>query len=52
MLTSQEPKPNIRNEIMTITHDILRKVMENMLKRARICEAEKGYHLHDIIFQS
>jgi len=45
-------KTNIRNEIMAITPEILRKVMENMLKRARMCEAENGHHLQDIIFQS
>lgn len=48
--TIPQLKTNIRNEILSITPEILRKVMENVLKRAQMCEAENGHHLRDIVF--
>ena len=50
--TIPQLKNNIRNEIEVITPEILRKVMENVLERARMCEAENGHHLRDIIFHN
>ena len=50
--TSEQLKSNIRNEINNITSEVLRKVMKNVLERARICEAENGHHLRDIIFNN
>ncbi|XP_023311192.1 uncharacterized protein LOC111692289 [Anoplophora glabripennis] len=50
--TIQQLKNNIRDEINNITPEVLRKVMENVLERARICEAENGHHLRDIIFHN
>ena len=43
-------KQNIRAEIEQITPKICSKVMENALKRSRICIAARGGHLADIIF--
>nr|CAI5865735.1 unnamed protein product [Callosobruchus analis] len=48
--TIRQLKDNIRNEIHAITPEILRKVMEHVLKRAQLCEAENGRHLRDVIF--
>ncbi|CAK9832753.1 hypothetical protein ANTRET_LOCUS9537 [Anthophora retusa] len=48
--TIPQLKTNIRNEIRAITPVFLRKVMENVLERARMCKAENGRHLQDIIF--
>ena len=50
--TIPELKDNIRREIQELEPVILRKVMENALTRARICEAENGGHLKDIIFKN
>ena len=50
--TIEQLKSNIRDEINNITPEVLRKVMENVLERARICEAENGHHLRDIIFNN
>ena len=45
---------NIRNEIRILqlnrNPEILQSVMNNVLERAQICEAENGQHLKDIIF--
>lgn len=43
-------KTNIRNKILAITPEILQKVMENVLERQRMYEAENVNHLRDIIF--
>ena len=50
--TLQELKENIRNEIRELNRnpEILQSVMNNVLERAQICEAENGQHLKDIIF--
>lgn len=48
--TIAQLKNNIRDEIRATTPEILRKVMENALERARICESANGHHLRDIIF--
>ena len=50
--TIEQLKSNIRDEINNITPEVLRKVMENVLERARICEAENGHQLRDIIFNN
>ena len=46
------PISNIRNEIRELNCNpkILQSVMNNVLERAQICEAENGQHLKDIIF--
>ena len=49
--TIQELKANIRQEILSIQPQMLRSVMENSLERARLCEAENGGYLRDIIFR-
>ncbi|CAK9799249.1 Transposable element Tc3 transposase [Anthophora plagiata] len=48
--TTPQLKTNIRNEIRAITPAFLRKIMENVLERARMCNAENGRHLGDVIF--
>ena len=50
--TLQELKEKIRNEIRELNRnpEILQSVMNNVLERAQICEAENGQHLKDIIF--
>ena len=50
--TIQELKANIRQEILSLQPPMLRIVMENSLERARLCEAENGGYLRDIIFCS
>ena len=50
--TTEELKTSIRDEINNITPEDLKKVMENVLKRARLCEAENYHHLRDIIFHN
>ena len=50
--TIQELKANIRQEILSLQPQMLRSVMENSLERARVCEAENGGYLRDIIFCS
>ena len=37
--TTEELKTSIRDEVKNITPEDLKKVMENVLKRARLCEA-------------
>ena len=49
-ITIEELKTNIRDEINNITPEVLRKVMENVLERAHLCEAENVHHLRYIIF--
>ncbi|KAF2882587.1 hypothetical protein ILUMI_23604 [Ignelater luminosus] len=51
LATILQLKTNIRNEICAITPEILQKVTENVLKRARMCKAENGHHLQDVIFR-
>ncbi|CAK9816260.1 hypothetical protein ANTPLA_LOCUS8940 [Anthophora plagiata] len=43
-------KENIRTEIRNIMPATLTNVMENVLKRAQLCEAKNGQHLSDVIF--
>ena len=50
--TIEQLKSNIRDEINNKTLEVVRKVMENVLERARICEAENGHHLRHIIFNN
>lgn len=50
--TIQQLKANIQEEIHAIQPQILRTVMENAVQRARVCEAENGGHLRDIIFHT
>ena len=49
--TLQELKNNIIAEINGITPDILQNVMENTVKRIRMCFVNDGKHLEDIIFK-
>lgn len=49
--TIQQLKANIRDEIQLLGPDILTRVTENALERARQVEAESGRHLKDIIFK-
>ena len=44
-------KENIRNEIAALGPEILEKVMDNAIERARQCEVERGAHLKDVIFK-
>ena len=48
----QELKENIRNEIGTLNQnpEILQSVVNNFFERMRMCEAENGRHLKDVIF--
>jgi len=50
--TLQKLKENIRNEVRELNRNrvILHSVMDNVLERAQICEAENGNHLNDVIF--
>ena len=48
----QELKANIRQEILSLKPPMLRTVMENSLERARLCQAENGGYLKDIIFRN
>jgi len=50
--TLQQLKENIRAEIRALGPDILTRVMENVLERAKLCEAENGGHLRDVIFHT
>lgn len=50
--TLQQLKNNIRAEIRALEPETLRAVTENALKRARLCEAENGHHLQDVIFHT
>lgn len=43
-------KENIRQEIENLSPEVLRTVMENVVKRAQICINSGGSHLTDIIF--
>lgn len=45
-------KANIEEEVAELTPDVLRKVMENAIKRARLCIGSGGGHLRDIIFSN
>ena len=47
--TIQQGKANIQTEIHFIQTEMLTTIMENALKGARVCEAENGGHLRDII---
>ena len=49
--TIQEPKANIRQEILSLQPQMLRSVMENSLERAQVCEAENRGYLRNIIFR-
>ena len=50
--TLQQLKNNIWAEITALVPETLRGVMENALERARLCEAEDGYCLQDLIFHT
>lgn len=47
----EELKENIRNEIAALGPEILEKVMDNAIARARLCKDEQGGHLKDVIFK-
>ena len=49
--TIEELKENIRIEIAALTPEILEKVMNNVIERARLCEVEQRGHLKDVIFK-
>ena len=44
-------KDNITHQIVRISPDTLRKVMQNTVKRAQSCRSISGHHLKDIIFK-
>ena len=50
--TIQQLKNNIRTEIRSLQPETLTAVMENAVKRARLCETVNGAHLKDIIFHT
>ena len=45
-------KQNIRDEISGISAEMCETVMKNVIQRARICDANRGGHLADIIFHT
>ena len=47
----QELKDNITHQIVRISPDTLRKVMQNTVKRAQSCRSISGHHLKDIVFK-
>ena len=49
--TLYELKNNISEEINRITPDILEKVMENIVRRLRLCLNNNGEHLMDIKYK-
>lgn len=49
--TLQQLKQNICEEILEIQPETLKSVMKQVLKRARVCEAESGGYLRDIVFK-
>ena len=50
--TLEQLKQNIRDEINEIPREMCENVMKNVLKTARICEANRGGHLSDIVFHT
>ena len=50
--TIQELKVNILEEVRASGPEILRKVMENALERARQVETNNRHQLRDIIFKT
>lgn len=48
--TLKQLKENIREEISNISRDLCENVLKNVIQRARICEANRGGHLSDILF--
>ena len=45
-------KDNITKEIRELDQETPEAVMEHVLERARMCEAENGRHLKDVIFHA
>ena len=50
--TIRQLKENIRTKIRLLQPETLHAVMENVLKRAILCEQENGGHLKNIIFHT
>ncbi|KAI8123095.1 hypothetical protein CVS40_6188 [Lucilia cuprina] len=50
--TLEQLKQNIRDEMNEIPREMCENVMKNVLKRARICEANRGGHLSDMVFHT
>jgi hypothetical protein len=48
--TLEALKENIQQEVMNLSPEVLREVMENAIKRAQMCINSGGGHLADIIF--
>ena len=51
-LRQQALKENIRQECESLSPEVLARVMENAIKRARVVIKYGGGHLADIIFSS
>ena len=49
--TVQELKDCIREKIQGMPVNMMRKVMDNIRQRAKICLTSNGAHLSDIIFK-
>ena len=50
--TVDDPKVSIREEIATVTQEMLVNVMQNCEERLRTCVRQEGRHLSDIIFRN
>ena len=50
--TIQQLKANIQTETHSLQPQMLRTITENAVKRARVCEAEYGGNLRNIIFRT
>ena len=50
--TIEQLKINITNEIAALNEETLTSVMEHVLVRANLCEANGGNYLNDIIFRT
>ena len=50
--TVDELKVSIREEIVTVSQEMLVNVMQNFEKRLRTCVRQEGRHLSDTIFRN
>ncbi|CAF4889820.1 unnamed protein product [Pieris macdunnoughi] len=50
--TTQALKEEIGRCINEIPQHLCKKVIENFIKRSRVCQQSRGVHLHDILFHT
>ena len=48
--TLEQLKENINREMREVVPETLAAVMEHVMERARLCEAENGRHFKDVIY--